>query len=74
VTAADAIATGLPQTTLDGGYRSFGLQFIHRRNLTARIQLIAQLGVEYYNSDIGRSPVARMDYETETALAAVYRF
>lgn len=74
VTATDAIATGLTQLELDGGYRSFGVQLISRLNVTPDIQLIAQAGVEFYNGDIGSSPVARQDYETEVGLALVYRF
>jgi len=74
VTAADAVASRLPQTALDGGYRSFGIQLIHRRNFTPNIQLIAQAGAEIYSSDIQRSPIARKDYETEVGLALVYRF
>jgi outer membrane protein len=74
VTAADAVGSGFMPTELAGGYRSFGLQLVHRRNLTPSIQLIAQAGAEFYSRDIQRSPVARKDYETEVGLAIVYRF
>jgi len=74
VTAADTVGSGLMQTELASGYRSFGLQLVHRRNLTTKIQLIAQAGAELYSRDIQRSAVARKDYETEVGLALVYRF
>lgn len=74
VTAADAAGSGLQQTTLNGGYRSTGVQLVHRRHLTDRLQAIAQIGVERYSSEIGDSPIARKDYEFEVALALVWRF
>jgi outer membrane scaffolding protein for murein synthesis (MipA/OmpV family) len=73
VTAADA-ASGLPETKLDGGYRSTGLTLIDRRHLTSNIHLIAQAGAELYSSEIQDSPVARQDYETEIGLSVVYHF
>lgn len=74
VTAADAATSGLRPTTLNGGYRSTGLQLVHRRHLTERVHAIAQLGVERYSSDIGNSPIARKDYEFEVSFALVWRF
>lgn len=74
VTAADAVSSGLPQTTLSGGYRSTGIQLVHRRDLTRKLHAIAQAGVELYSSDIGDSPIARKDYEFEVSLALVWKF
>lgn len=74
VTAADAAASGFAETTLDSGYRSVGLQAVHRRRLTQNLELIAQAGVELYNSDIGDSPIAREDYEAEVGVSLVWRF
>lgn len=74
VTAADALTSGLPQATLDGGYRSTGVQLVHRRYLTRKLHAIAQAGVERYSSDIGDSPIARKDYEFELSLALVWHF
>lgn len=74
VTAADAIGSGLPVTTLSGGYRSTGVQLVHRRHLTRKLHAIAQAGVEFYSSDIGDSPIARKDTEFELSLALVWRF
>lgn len=74
VTAADAAGSGLRQTTLGGGYRSTGVQLVHRRYLTRNLHAIAQAGVELYSSDIGDSPIARKDHEFEVSLALVWQF
>ncbi len=74
VTAADAVGSGLPVTALSGGYRSTGVQLVHRRHLTRKLHAIAQAGVEFYSSDIGDSPIARKDTEFEVSLALVWRF
>jgi len=74
VTAADAVSSGLRQTTLSGGYRSTGIQLVHRRDLTRKLHAVAQAGVELYSSDIGNSPIARKDYEFEVSLALVWKF
>jgi hypothetical protein len=74
VTAADARTSRLPRYELDGGYRSTGIQLVHRRDLTANIQAIGQAGVERYSSDVADSPIAREDYEFELSLALVWAF
>lgn len=74
VTASDAATSGLPETALDGGYRSAGIQQLHRRYLTRRLHAIAQAGVEFYSSEIGDSPIARAGYEYELGLALVWHF
>ena len=74
VTAADAAGSGLRQTTLSGGYRSTGIQLVHRRHLTRKLHAIAQAGVELYSRDIGNSPIARKDNEFEVSLALVWHF
>jgi len=74
VTPTDACSSGLPAYRLDGGYRSTGIQLVHRRDLTSRIHAIAQAGVERYSGDIGDSPIARKDYEFEVSLALVWKF
>lgn len=74
VTAADARTSKLPRYQLDGGYRSTGVQLVHRRDLTDNIQAIAQAGLERYSGDIADSPIAREDYEFELSLALVWAF
>lgn len=74
VTAADSAASGLAETELDGGYRSTGINLIHRRYITEHMQLIAAAEAERYNSDIGDSPIARANYEAGVELAIVWQF
>ncbi|MFM7274485.1 MAG: MipA/OmpV family protein, partial [Gammaproteobacteria bacterium] len=74
VTAADSLGSGLPRTELDGGYRSAGVQLVHRRYLTRNLHAIAQAGIERYSSEISDSPIAREDYEFELSLALVWHF
>jgi outer membrane scaffolding protein for murein synthesis (MipA/OmpV family) len=74
VTASEAAASGLPETDLDGGYRSVGLALIGRRYLTEHIQITAKGRIEFYSSDIQDSPIAREDYGTGVELSAMYHF
>lgn len=74
VTAAESVTSGLPETDLDGGYRSVGLTLIDRRYLIDHLQIISQAGIELYSSDIQDSPIARQDYEVELSLSVVYHF
>jgi outer membrane scaffolding protein for murein synthesis (MipA/OmpV family) len=74
VTADDAAVSGLAETTLDGGYRSTGVQLVHRRYLARRLHANAQAGVEFYSSDIADSPIARQDHEYELSLSVVWHF
>ncbi|MBN2131154.1 MAG: MipA/OmpV family protein [Sedimentisphaerales bacterium] len=59
VTAADAAASRLPETELEGGYRSSGVTVVDRRYLARHIHLIAQAGAELYSSDIQEPCSAR---------------
>ncbi|MGA0334412.1 MAG: MipA/OmpV family protein, partial [Kiritimatiellia bacterium] len=74
VTAADAAASGLEQTELSGGYRSVGLTWVDRRNLTEHLQLVMQAGVEGYSSEIRESPIARDSFEAEVGISLLWRF
>lgn len=74
ITAEDAEASGLAETELDGGYRSTGINLIHRRYITDHIHVIAAAEAELYSSDIGDSPIARDDYEAGFELSAVWHF
>lgn len=74
VSAADSEASGLAETDLDGGYRSTGINLIHRRYLTEHIHLIAAAEAELYSSDIDDSPIARDGYEAGVELSAVWHF
>ena len=74
VTAEQAANSGLPETELDGGYRSFGIQATGRWRFGDNWQLQAEAGYEKYNSDISDSPIALDDYEAEIGVSLLYRF
>lgn len=74
ISAEGAEASGLAETELDGGYRSTGINLIHRRYITDHIHLIAAAEAELYSSDIGDSPIARDDYEAGLELSVVWHF
>lgn len=74
VSEADSAASGLDTIDLDGGYRSAGVNLIHRRNLGKRLQLVAAAEYELYSDDIADSPIARDDFEYGLELSLVWRF
>ncbi len=74
VTEAQSLASGLPVTDPDGGYRSAGIQAIGRWRFGDRWQLQAEAGYEKYNGDISDSPIALDDYEAEVGMSLLYRF
>lgn len=74
VTAEQSANSSLPETSLDGGYRSAGIQAVGRWRFGQRWQLQAEAGYEKYNSDISDSPLALEDYEAEVGLNLLYRF
>ncbi|MBW2505243.1 MAG: MipA/OmpV family protein [Deltaproteobacteria bacterium] len=74
VSTRESVTSGLPETDLNGGYRSSGLTIIDRRDLTNKVHLICEAGFEYYSSDIQDSPIARKDYEAEVGMTILYQF
>lgn len=74
VTSADAASSALPATDLGGGYRSVGVNLVHRVYLTRNLHLIAGAEAEYYSSAIGKSPIARNNYEAGVELSLVWHF
>ena len=74
ITAQQSENSGLPETSLDGGYRSVGVQAVGRWRFGERWQLQFEAGYEKYNSDISDSPIALDDYEAEVGVNLLYRF
>ncbi len=74
ISKKESIDSGLEETDLDGGYRSFGVSLVDRRYLTRHIHIMAEAGFELYSGDIQDSPIAREDYELEVGLSVVYHF
>lgn len=74
ITAEQSENSGLPEMSLDGGYRSVGIQAVGRWRFGKRWQLQFEAGYEKYNSDISDSPIALDDYEAEVGVNLLYRF
>lgn len=74
ISADESLASGLDQADLDGGYRASGVQFVHRQNLGENLQLALEAGIEFYGGEIQSSPIARDDFEAESALSLVWIF
>ena len=74
ITAEQSAGSGLSETTLDGGYRSLGIQAVGRWRVGDHWQLGVEAGYEKYSSDISDSPIALNDYEAEVGVSILYRF
>ena len=74
VNAAQSAASMLPTTTLDGGYRSIGINYSYRYNINEKWQLFGEALFEYYGDDVADSPVSRNDYEAEVGIGFIYVF
>jgi len=74
ITAEQALASGLPETDLDGGYRSVGINYNYRHYVNQHWQIFAEAVYEHYGSDIKDSPIARSDYEAEVGIGFIYVF
>ncbi|MEW6079512.1 MAG: MipA/OmpV family protein [Thermodesulfobacteriota bacterium] len=74
ISAEDSEASSLAATELDGGYRSAGINLIHRRYVTDHVHVIAAAEAELYSGDIGDSPISRDDYEAGLELSVVWHF
>jgi outer membrane scaffolding protein for murein synthesis (MipA/OmpV family) len=74
VTPEQSLASGLPVTDLDGGYRSVGVSAIGRWFLGESWQLQLEAGYERYSSDIADSPITLEDYEAEVGVGFLWIF
>jgi len=74
VSAQQSINSGLPETNLDLGYRSFGLNINYRSYLSKRWQIFGEALYERFGSDVSASPIARNNYEAEIGIGLIYVF
>lgn len=74
ITADQSINSGLAPTELDGGYRSIGINYNYRHNLSENWQIFGEAVYEHYSSDIKKSPIARSNYEAEVGVGFIYIF
>ncbi|MDX1706054.1 MipA/OmpV family protein [Pseudidiomarina sp.] len=74
ITAAQAAASGLDETTLSGGLRSLGIDYNYRHYINENWQIFGEALFEYYSSEVRDSPIARSNYEAEVGIGFVYIF
>jgi outer membrane scaffolding protein for murein synthesis (MipA/OmpV family) len=74
ITAAQSVASGLSETRLDSGFRSFGVNYNYRYQLNANWQVFGEALYEHYSSDVRVSPIARSNYEAEVSVGLIYIF
>lgn len=74
ITAAQSLASGLAETRLDSGFRSFGINYNYRYQLSAHWQLFGEALYEHFSSEVRASPIARSNYEAEVSIGLIYVF
>ena len=74
IDAAQSAASGLNETSLSGGFRSLGVNYVYRHSLNRNWQIFGEALYEHYSSDIRKSPIARSDYEAEVSIGLLYVF
>lgn len=74
ITASQAAASGLGETQMSGGFRSVGVHYNYRHNLSQNWQIFGEALYEGYSSDVKRSPIARKSFEGEVGIGFIYIF
>ena len=74
VNTQQSIDSGIPETDVDSGYRSYGLNINYRNYLNQNWQVFGEVLYERYGSDVSESPITRNDYEAEVGIGFIYIF
>jgi MipA family protein len=74
VSTQQSIDSGLPETHVDSGYRSFGVNINYRRYLSDHWQIFGEALYERYGGEVAASPIARNNYEAEIGIGLMYVF
>ena len=74
IDAKQSVASGLNETDLSGGFRSFGFNYNYRHYVNENWQVFGEAVYESYSSDIADSPIARNNYEAEVGVGFIYVF
>ncbi|WP_207062087.1 MipA/OmpV family protein [Motiliproteus sp. SC1-56] len=74
IDAGQSAASGLDETDLSGGFRSFGFNYNYRHYIDENWQIFGEAVYERYSSDIEDSPIARNNYEAEVGVGFIYVF
>ena len=74
ITAEQSAASGLNETRLSGGFRSFGVNYNYRHYIKDNWQVFGEALYERYSSDVQESPITRSNYEAEVSIGFIYVF
>lgn len=74
ITAQQSAASGLAQTNVSGGLRSFGVNYNYRHWVNDNWQIFGEALYEHFSSEVRNSPIARSNYEAEIGVGFVYIF
>ena len=74
INAMQSLSSGLQETKLSGGLRSFGIDYNYRKNLNSDWQIYGEALFEYFSSEVRDSPIARSNFEAEVGLGVIYTF
>ncbi len=74
INAEQSSQSGLSETNLSGGFRSFGINYNYRHYINDTWQVFGEVLYEYYSDDVKVSPIARSDYEAEIGIGLIYIF
>lgn len=74
INAKQSAASGLKQTQLGGGLRSWGVNYVYRHHINPHWQVFGEALYERFSSDVQSSPIARSRYEGEIGIGLLYRF
>jgi outer membrane scaffolding protein for murein synthesis (MipA/OmpV family) len=74
ITLSNAVASGLNQSNLSGGFRSIGFHKNYLNNITKNWQILGELFFERYGNGIKRSPFACNIYEAEVGVGCITYF
>jgi outer membrane protein len=74
IDASQAAASGLEETSLNGGLRSIGIDYNYRHYISESWQIHGEALFEYFGSEVRDSPIARSDYEAEIGIGIIYLF
>ena len=74
INATQSAESGLNETLLSGGLRSFGIDYNYRYYINENWQVFGEAFYERFSSDIEESPIARSNYEAEVSVGFIYLF
>ncbi|HLT34616.1 MAG TPA: MipA/OmpV family protein, partial [Aquaticitalea sp.] len=74
VNVQQSINSGIPETDVDSGYRSFGLNVNYRNYVNENGQVFGEVLYEKFGSDVSASAITRNNYEAEIGVGFIYIF